>query len=98
MSPLLEIGLPNLSDTEIEKLAEECENEVTQYILEQVPKKSLEQIVVVCMFELSSGQLDISIDIDIIQRYETNHNLNEIINDAITHGISWIEEELQGMK
>ncbi|TXT53957.1 MAG: hypothetical protein BAJATHORv1_100042 [Candidatus Thorarchaeota archaeon] len=98
MSPLLEIGLPDLSPDELEKLAEKCEEEVSQYITERVPQKSIEQLVVTCLLELSDDRLDVIINIDIIQKYESGHDLDSISDDAIEHAIEWVEDRLREMK
>ncbi len=97
MSPVIDIGLPDLSDDQLDNLVEECENEVSEYILKEIPGKSLEDFFVTCMLELDE-ELHLTIDINIVQRYDTGHNLNEIIEKASQYGSDWLEKRLKELK
>ena len=97
MTDPVEIGLPSLSEEDIERLAESCELQVTEFIFGILPMKSIEDLSVVCSLELTNV-LDLTIDIDIIQKYDTNHDLDEIIGKAIEYGSEWLEKQLLEMK
>lgn len=97
MTPVLEIGLPELSKEIIEELAMSCENEVTEYLLETLSNKSVEELSVSCILQLTD-RLDVELDVMVSQKYSTVDDLDHIIEDAIAHGISWLEKRLLEMK
>ena len=75
MSPApTEIGLPSLNDQQIESLAEECEDEITKFILGKIPKKSIAEISVSCILEFDE-ELDVDVQIDLEQSYDTRPQL-----------------------
>ena len=92
-----DLGLPSLSEQEIESLAEECEAAVTEYILANIPAKSIEELAVSCIMEYTS-QLDVELIIDITQKYNTGHDLDILTKEASNHGLAWLEERLMEMK
>ncbi|MFW9848953.1 MAG: DUF3194 domain-containing protein [Candidatus Thorarchaeota archaeon] len=94
MTPVVEIGLPELDEEQLNSLVEECEQEISNFILSKIPVKSVEDLTVVCIFELSD-QLDVSIEIDVSQKYDTGHNLEELIEKATQHGYEWLEKQLR---
>ena len=97
MTPVVEIGLPELDEEQIDLLIEECEQEITKFILNAISAKSLEDLTIVCILE-TSDQLDAFIEIDIAQQYDTGHNLEELVENATRHGYDWLEEKLRGLK
>ena len=97
MSPVIDIGLPDLSSDQLDSLTEECENEISEYILKEIPGKSLEDFFVICMLELED-ELHLTIDINIVQRYDTGHNLEEVIDNASQFGSDWLEKRLKELK
>ncbi|UCE11379.1 MAG: DUF3194 domain-containing protein [Candidatus Thorarchaeota archaeon] len=97
MDPIAEIGLPDLSEDDLEQLVQDCEAEVTNFILGKVPQKSIEEISVVCSLDLDE-KLDLEISIEITQKYQTEHNLDEIVAQATQQGTEWIEKRLLEMK
>ncbi len=97
MTPVLEIGLPDLSGEDLERLAEACEEKVTEYILSRVPEKSIEELNVTCILSLAD-QLDLDLDIAISQKYDTGEDLELLIDDAVSQGIRWLETRLLEMK
>lgn len=98
MSPTpTEIGLPSLSDQQIEALAEECEDEITNYILGKIPKKSIAEISVSCVLELDE-ELNIDVQLDLEQNYDTGHHLDEILDAATKYGTDWLEKRLKELK
>ena len=92
-----EIGLPPLSDEDIEKLAEDCEARITEFILKRIPKKSVDELSVSCSLQLSD-QLDIDVQIDISQGYEEGTPLDVLLDEAASHGVAWLEARLKEMK
>jgi hypothetical protein len=98
MSPApTEIGLPSLNDQQIESLAEECEDEITRFILDKIPKKSIAEISVSCILEFDK-ELDVDVQIDIEQSYDTGHTLDEILDTATKYGAEWLEKRLKELK
>ncbi len=93
----VEIGLPDLSADIIERLTEECEEELTRFILEKVPQKSVDELLVSCILELTT-QLDIDIEINIVQKYDTGVSLDQLIESASEYGTEWLETRLREMK
>jgi len=98
MNKTIDIGLPNISEEVIEHLAEECEAHVINYILSKISEKSIETLLVSCSLSLVGGQLDIEIDIDISQNYDTGHDLDELLQEASDCGVEWLENQLMEMK
>ena len=97
MTPVVEIGLPELDEEQVSLFAEECEQEITKYVLNTISAKSIENLSVVCIIE-TSDQLDAFIEIDIAQQYDTGHNLDNLIEEASQHGYDWLEERLRVLK
>ena len=98
MSIILDIGLPDISDDVIEQLAEECEVQVTDFIKSKVPEKSIDSLFITCSLNLLDGQLDVNLDIDISQAYDTGHDLDDLLQEAISCGVEWLEKQLMEMK
>lgn len=98
MTPVIEIGLPDISEDVIEQLAEDCEVQVLDFIKIQVPEKSIESLFIACSLNLSNGQLDVDIDIDISQKFDTGHDLDKLLQDAMYRGEKWLEDKLMEMK
>ncbi len=97
MTSPMDIGLPHLSEEDIENLAEACEEQVTEYILKTLPVKSIEELSVVCTLEFDKV-LEVSIDVEVIQKYETEHDLEQITEDAVEYCSAWLEDKLAEMK
>ena len=98
MSIIIDIGLPDISEDIIAQLAEECEVQVMEFIKSQVPEKSLESLFITCSLNLLDGQLDINIDIDISQAFDTGHDLDDLLQEAVDSGVEWLEKKLMEMK
>jgi hypothetical protein len=98
MSPTLSIGLPELSQEVIEQLAEECEAQVTQFILKKIPEKSIEALFVSCTLDLMDNQLDLDVQIEINQLFDTGHSLDDLLQEATDFGVEWLETKLTEMK
>jgi len=98
MSIIIDIGLPDISEDTIEQLAEECEIQVMEFIKSQVPEKSLDSLFITCSLNLLDGQLDVNIDIDISQAFDTGHNLDDLLQEAMDSGVEWLEKKLMEMK
>ncbi|MFW9846460.1 MAG: DUF3194 domain-containing protein [Candidatus Thorarchaeota archaeon] len=92
-----EIGLPSLTEEQIESLAEECETSITNFILKKIPKKSISEISVSCVLELDT-ELSVDIQLVIEQSYDTGHNLDELLQIATQYGADWLEQKLKEMK
>ena len=92
-----EIGLPSLNDEQIESLAEKCEDEITKFILAKIPKKSVAEISVSCILDFDE-ELDVEVQVDLEQSYDTGHQLDEILNAATQYGTEWLENRLKEMK
>lgn len=98
MSIIIDIGLPDISEDIIEQLAEECEVQVTEFIKSKVPEKSVGTLFVTCSLNLLDGQLDVNIDIDISQAFDTGKDLDDLLQEAIDCGVEWLEKKLMEMK
>lgn len=98
MSAIINIGLPDISEDIIEQLAEECEVQVTEFIKSKVPEKSVDTLFVTCSLNLLDGQLDVNIDIDISQAFDTGQDLDDLLQEAIDCGVEWLEKKLMEMK
>ena len=92
-----DIGIPRISEEELELLAEKCENEICQFIFHLIPAKSIEELSVSCSLELNNN-LDLDVQIDLTQKYETTQSLNEIVQKATEHGVQWLDKQLREMK
>ena len=98
MSVIIDIGLPDISEDIIEQLAEECEVQVTEFIKNKVPEKSIDVLFVSCSLNLLDGQLDVNLDIDISQAFDTGHDLDDLLQEAVDCGVEWLEKKLMEMK
>ncbi|MGY5880693.1 MAG: DUF3194 domain-containing protein [Candidatus Thorarchaeota archaeon] len=98
MSVVIDIGLPDISEDIIEQLAEECEVQVTDFIKSKIPEKSVDALFVTCSLNLLDGQLDVNIDIDISQAFDTGHDLDDLLQEAMDCGVEWLEKKLMEMK
>jgi len=92
-----EIGIPSLDDQQIEGLAEQCEEEITNFILRKIPKKSVAEISVSCILEFDD-ELNVDVQIDLEQSYDTGDQLDEILDAAMRYGTEWLEKRLKEMK
>ena len=98
MSVIIDIGLPDISEDIIEQLAEECEVQVSDFIKSKIPEKSMDVLFVSCSLNLLDGQLDVNLDIDISQAFDTGHNLDDLLQEAMDCGVEWLENKLMEMK
>jgi hypothetical protein len=98
MNPTLNIGLPALSEEVIEQLAEECEAQVTKFILSKIPEKSIDTLFVSCTLELEDNQLDLDVQLEISQLFDTGHSLDDLLQEATDYGVQWLENQLTEMK
>ncbi len=98
MSPTLSIGLPDMSEEVMEQLAEECEAQVSKYILKKIPEKSIDTLFVSCILELMDGQLDLDVQLEISQVFDTGHSLDDLLQEATDFGVEWLEKQLTEMK
>ncbi len=98
MSTIIDIGLPDISEDIIEQLAEECEVQVSDFIKNKVPEKSLDVLFITCSLNLQNGQLDVNLDIDISQAFDTGHVLDDLLQEAMDCGVEWLEKKLMEMK
>ncbi|MFW9803057.1 MAG: DUF3194 domain-containing protein [Candidatus Thorarchaeota archaeon] len=89
--------MPSLDDQQIESLAEQCEDEITKFILGKIPKKSVAEISVSCILEFDE-ELDVDIQINLEQSYDTGNQLDEILDDATRYGTEWLEKRLKELK
>lgn len=98
MNAIIDIGLPDISEEIIEQLAEECEVLVTDFIKSKVPEKSIDILFITCSLNLIDRQLDVNIDIDISQAFNTGHDLDDLLQEAVDCGVKWLENKLMEMK
>ncbi len=98
MTTIIDIGLPDISEDMIEQLAEECEVQVTDFIKNKIPEKSLDVLFVACSLNLQDSQLDVNLDIDISQAFDTGHDLDDLLQESIDCGVEWLEKKLMEMK
>ena len=98
MSPLLSIGLPEISVEVIEKLTEDCEAQISDFIVKKIPSKTIESMFVSCTLELENGQLDLDVQIELSQVFDTGHSLDDLLQEATDFGVEWLENQLTEMK
>jgi len=98
MSPILSIGLPDISEEVIERLAEECEAQISKFILKKIPDKSIDTLFVSCTLELVDNQLDLEVELEIDQLFDTGHSLDDLLQEATGIGVDWVEKQLAEMK
>jgi hypothetical protein len=98
MTNITDIGLPDISEETIERLAEECELQITTFLLERVPEKSIEDLFISCTLNLDNGQLDVDISVEIDQGFDTGQFLENLIQEAINWGAEWLEKQLMELK
>ncbi len=98
MSPILSIGLPEISEEVIEKLTEDCEAQISSFIVKKIPEKSIESMFVICTLELENGQLDLDVQIELSQVFDTGHSLDNLLQEATDFGVEWLETQLTEMK
>lgn len=98
MNPTLSIGLPELSKEVIEQLTEECEAQVSKFILKKIPEKSIDTLFVSCTLELQDSQLDLDVQLEITQLFDTGHSLEDLLQEATNFGVEWLENQLTEMK
>jgi hypothetical protein len=98
MTTIFDIGLPDISEETIEQLAEECELQITGFLLERVPEKSIEDLFISCILSLLDGQLDVDIEIEISQGFDTGQSLDDLIQEATKWGADWLEKQLMELK
>ena len=98
MSPILSIGLPDMSEEVMEQLAEECESQVSKHILKKIPEKSIDTLFVSCTLELMDGQLDLDVQLEISQVFDTGQSLDDLLQEATDFGVEWLEKQLTEMK
>lgn len=98
MSTIIDIGLPDISEDIIEQLAEECEIQVSDFIKNKIPEKSLDVLFITCSLNLQNGQLDVNLDIDISQAFDTGYDLDDLLQEAVDCGVEWLEKKLMEMK
>ena len=98
MSPTLSIGLPELSEEVLEHLAEECEAQVSKFLLKKIPEKSIDTLFVSCTLELVDNQLDLDVQLEINQLFDTGHSLDDLLEEATEFGVEWLENQLTEMK
>ena len=93
----VDIGLPDLNEEDIEGLAEECEAEISTYVLRVVPRKSIEELSINCTIELGN-QLELDVQMDLVQGYDTGLNLDKLLQDASAYAAEWLEKRLRELK
>ena len=98
MSPLLSIGLPEISEEVIEQLTEDCEAQISNFIIKKIPAKTIENMFVSCILELENGQLDLDVQIELSQVFDTGHSLDDLLQEATNFGVEWLENQLTEMK
>jgi hypothetical protein len=87
-----------MSEEVMEQLAEECEAQVSKYILKKIPEKSIDTLFVSCTLELMDGQLDLDVQLEISQVFDTGHSLDDLLQEATDFGVEWLEKQLTEMK
>ena len=97
MPPVVDIGLPPLDEETLNALAEECEKAVTDFILNDIPSKSIDELSISCILNLDD-ELELIIDIDLVQKYDTGHDLEAVSNRASEYASEWLEQQIKGMK
>ncbi|MHA1944398.1 MAG: DUF3194 domain-containing protein [Candidatus Thorarchaeota archaeon] len=98
MSPILSIGLPEISEEVIEKLTEDCEAQISGFIVKKISGKSIESMFVSCTLEYENDQLDLDVQIEINQVFDTGHSLDDLLQEATDFGVEWLENQLTEMR
>ncbi|NWF95688.1 MAG: DUF3194 domain-containing protein [Candidatus Thorarchaeota archaeon] len=91
------IGLPSLSEEDIERLTDACEAEVRSFIVQRIPQKSISELVILCSMDLDE-ELKVEVETVIVQDYDTGVSLKELADEASVHGIEWLRSHLLEMK
>ncbi len=68
------------------------------FILKEIPEKSVETLFVSCALELVDSQLDLDIQIEMSQQFDTGHSLDDLLQAATDFGVEWLENRLTEMK
>ncbi len=97
MKKSVDIGLPALPDEIIERLAEECEQEATSFIMKRLPSKSIEHMSVTCLLSMND-QLDFEIGFDIALHYDMGISLDSLLEECAEHVTTILEQRLKGLK
>lgn len=86
-----------MSEEVIEQLAESCEEQVSKFILKKIPEKSIDTMFVSCTLELVDSQLDLDVQIELSQLFDTGHSLDDLLQEATDFGVEWLENQLTEM-
>ena len=82
----------------MEQLTEECEAQISRYVLKKIPEKSIDTLFVSCALELMDGQLDLDVQLEISQVFDTGQSLDDLLQEATDFGVEWLEKQLTEMK
>ena len=80
------------------KNSEDCEAQISGFIVKKIPEKSIERMFVSCTLELDNGQLDLDVQIELSQVFDTGHSLDDLLQEATDFGVEWLENQLAEMK
>ncbi len=80
------------------QLAEDCEAQISAFILEKIPEKSIDTLFVSCTLDLGENQLDLDVQIEMSQLFDTGHSLDDLLQEATNFGVKWLENRLLEMK
>ena len=82
----------------MEQLTEDCEAQISKFILKKIPEKSIDNLFVSCTLELMDGQLDLDVQLEISQLFDTGQSLDYLLQEATDFGVEWLENQLTEMK
>jgi hypothetical protein len=90
-----DLGIPDLTSEQIEKLCTTVEEAARRYVLAKVPKKNIERLDVSTEVEgTGPTRLEISIDVGLLPTVQ-NSDLQKIINEAVKEGFNSAEKYLR---
>ena len=64
----------------------------------KIPEKSIDTLFVSCTLELVDSQLDLDVQLEISQLFDTGHSLDDLLQEATDFGVEWLENQLTEMK
>jgi hypothetical protein len=90
----VDLGIPDLTSEQIEKLCMIAEEAARKYLLSKVSKKNIEKLDICTeAVETKPLRLEINIDMDVSRTIE-NSNAQRLVNEAVKEGFRTAEKYL----
>ncbi len=92
---MLEIGIPKLTDDQMQRLSEIAEKTARDYILSQIPQRRIPTLDITVEI-VGSKPVTISIDIDLVlSPLMKTHNSKKLVSEATEKAFEAIEQYLR---